>query len=234
MQKTLFIFRLTLCPQHFTCIAFKSMSLGEKIDQRIGDWVFPKCAQYTIFSVVLEVGFTALLISHSGMSYRQLQAQSVYLSTALKFRPDSWGRVHKLLFLVRHWSSRTPNPVSRDEPQFGSMFEEDVASWLRRVDTNAIIGDNCTRCRWHLELFRCELEDRSKWRALWNAEDFERQLRVWCQRYLERNLGHSGTKFLTPHKTRGKSKKERKISADGCHSCHSNSRYSQFLPKNKQ
>ena len=82
--------------------------------------------------------------------------------------------------------------VARNEPEFGSVLEEDVSGGLLRVDADAVFGDDGRRRRWDLELFGRELEDGRERGVVRNAEDLEGQLRVGRQDDLERHFRAGG------------------------------------------
>ena len=57
------------------------------------------------------------------------------------------------LSLSFSFSSSSPDPVPRDQPELRAVLEEDVAGRLRRVDADAVVGDDRGGGRRDLELF---------------------------------------------------------------------------------
>merc|ERR1719312_222512 len=80
--------------------------------------------------------------------------------------------------------------ISRYQSQFRPVFEEYIASRLLRVNSNSVVRDDGTRCRWYLEFFGGELEYGREGRGFRNAKHFEGKLRIRSQRHLKCHFRH--------------------------------------------
>lgn len=61
-------------------------------------------------------------------------------------------------------------PVSGDNPQLGSVLQEDIARGLLRTDSDTIVSDDCTRGWLNLELLSGEFKYGSEWSRLGHTQ----------------------------------------------------------------
>lgn len=103
--------------------------------------------------------------------------------------------------LSYHGSS---NPITRYEAKFRTMFEEDIACTLLRIDSNTIVGDDSAGLRRHFELFGSEFENGGERCCLWNAKHFEGKLWIGGESHFEGDL--STTNTTQPSTTKSQTK----------------------------
>lgn len=65
--------------------------------------------------------------------------------------------------------------ISRDQSEFGAMFEEDVASCLRRIDPDAVVCNDGACLGRRFELFCGKFDNSSEGCRIWHAENLVRQ-----------------------------------------------------------
>ena len=81
------------------------------------------------------------------------------------------------------------HPVPRDDPKLGAVLQEHVASRLLGTDSDTIIGDNCTRGWWHLELLGRELQDSCERSRLRDTQSGRMVVMIWLVGLLGHRLG---------------------------------------------
>eukprot|EP00246_Nothoceros_aenigmaticus_P017444 TRINITY_DN8507_c0_g1_i1.p1 TRINITY_DN8507_c0_g1~~TRINITY_DN8507_c0_g1_i1.p1 ORF type:complete len:107 (-),score=6.53 TRINITY_DN8507_c0_g1_i1:65-385(-) len=65
------------------------------------------------------------------------------------------------------------------------MLQEHVPSTLLRINTNAIVSDDCTGLRRNFKFFSCKFQNSSEGSLLWNAKYLVRKLGVGSESHLE-------------------------------------------------
>lgn len=89
----------------------------------------------------------------------------------------------------RRFDFSKSNSISRNNSKFGSVFKKNISCSLRRIDSDAVIRDDCARCCLNFEFFSSEFQHGSKRRIFRDAQHFERQFRIRSQSDFKRHFG---------------------------------------------